>query len=578
MRLTKYFMPTLRKDPKDAEIPSHRLMLRSGMIRKVSSGIYTYLPLGLRSIRKFENIVREEMNRAGAIEILMPIVQPAELWKESGRWDYYGKELLRFKDRGDRDFCLAPTHEELVTDLVRREVRSYRDLPLNLYQIYVKFRDEVRPRFGVMRAREFIMKDAYSFDRTEEDAEGSYWNMYDTYNRIFERVGLEFRAVEADTGLIGGRYSHEFMVLASTGEDRIAICRFCGYAANVELSGRRVVPSVQDEVELPAEDVHTPGISSVEDVSGFLKVPKEKIVKAMVFRSDEGPILALVRGDREVSPAKVRNLLGLPSLEMAERSYIEDECRSVFGFTGPIGFSGRIVADEDIRYMKNFVVGSNKADYHIRNVNHPRDFSVDTFGDISTVREGDGCPKCENGILEIVRGIEVGHIFMLGTKYSEAMGATFVDEDGKEKPIIMGCYGIGIGRTVAAAIEQRHDRDGMILPMSISPFHVYLLVTNVKDGSLVDVSDRLYEDLVASGVEVLYDDRDERPGVKFKDADLVGFPIRVTVGERFKKEGKVEMRFRDTGEVVALSPDELPSKVKEVVYGSLRGKASQKEE
>ncbi len=577
MRLSRYFMPTLREDPKDAEVPSHRLMVRAGMIRRVSSGIYTYLPLGLRSIRKFEEIVREEMNRAGAIEILMPVVQPAELWKESGRWNLYGKELLRFKDRNDREFCLAPTHEEMVTDLVRKEVRSYRNLPLNLYQIYVKFRDEVRPRFGIMRGREFIMKDAYSFDRTEEDAESSYWNMYRTYERIFSRLDLDFRAVEADTGVIGGKFSHEFMVLANTGEDSIAVCDSCGYAANVELSGRRIRVLEVSERQLPPEKVYTPGISSVEDVSKFLGVPKEKIVKAMVLVSEKGPILALVRGDRDVSPPKVRRLLGLSSVELADRNYIEAECKSAFGFTGPVGFEGKVVADEELKGGKNFVVGSNERDYHIKNVNFPRDFTVDLFGDISLVKEGDGCPKCSNGTLKIMRGIEVGHVFMLGTKYSEAMGALFVDEDGKEKPVVMGCYGIGIGRTVAASIEQKHDSNGIIMPFSISPFHVYLVVVNMKDKDLVKVGEEIYKDLLKKGIEVLYDDRDERPGVKFKDADLVGFPIRVTVGERFRKEGKVELKYRESGSVETVHPNDLANRVKEVVDAALHGETSEEE-
>ena len=577
MRLTRYFLPTLREDPKDAEVISHRLMVRAGMIRRLAAGIYNILPLGLRVMRKVEDIVREEMNRAGALEIVMPVVQPAELWMESGRWNRFGKELLRFKDRNDRDFCLGPTHEEVVTDLVRREVRSYRQLPLNLYQIHVKFRDEIRPRFGLMRCREFVMKDAYSFDRNQEEAEKSYWNMYKTYERIFSRMDLNFRAVEADTGAIGGSFSHEFMVLADTGEDRIAICDTCSYAANVELSGKRSMASYPQEKELPLEKVHTPGVSSVEDVSRFLNVPPEKIVKAIVFNTDKGVVLALIRGDREASPPKVRNAVGATYIEMASREFIEEECKSAFGFSGPIGFKGTIVADEELKGLKNFVIGSNEKDYHYKNANTPRDFKVDLFADIGEVKEGDGCPKCK-GSLKLIRGIEVGHIFMLGTKYSEAMGATFVDEDGKEKPIVMGCYGIGIGRTAAAAIEQNHDKDGIIFPMPIAPFHVYLLVTNVKDETLKSMAESLYQKLLQEGIEVLYDDRDERPGVKFKDADLIGIPLRVTVGDKFKKEGKVEIRYRKTKEVEMVNPEDLPKRVKEVVDGCLSGKTGEERE
>ncbi len=578
MRMSRYFLPTLKEDPKDAEVISHKLMVRAGMIRKHSAGIYTYLPLGLRSIKKVENIIREEMDRAGAIELLMPIVQPAELWKESGRWDHFGKELLRFKDRGGRDFCLAPTHEEVITDIVRREIKSYRQLPLNLYQIYVKFRDEIRPRFGLMRCREFIMKDAYSFDRNEEEAEKSYWNMYETYTRIFSRMELEFRAVEADTGAIGGKFSHEFMVLADTGEDRIAICDKCGYAANVELSGRNVTYEPPKEKELPLEEVYTPSVSSVEDVSRFLGVDPKKIIKAIVFTSDKGTILALVRGDREVSPPKVRNAVGASFLEMASKDFIESDCNSAFGFSGPIDFPGRIVADNDIKNIKNFVIGSNRKDYHIKNANTPRDFHVDVFADIAEVKEGDLCPRCDDGKLRIIRGIEVGHIFMLGTKYSEAMNATFVDENGKEKPIVMGCYGIGIGRTVAAAIEQNHDKDGIIFPLPISPFHVYILVTNVKNKDLLDVSEKIYTSLLENNIETLYDDRDERPGVKFKDADLIGIPYRITVGDKFKKEGKVELRYRKTGEVELVEPEKIAERLKEVIYGSLSGEADKKKQ
>ncbi len=570
MRFSTYLLPTWRQDPAEAEVISHKLMLRAGMIRKLAAGLYTFLPLGLRVLRKVEAIIREEMDRAGALEVLMPMVLPADLWKESGRWDQYGKELLRFKDRGGRDYCLGPTHEEVITDLARREIRSYKQLPLNLYQIQTKFRDEIRPRFGVMRAREFIMKDAYSFDADERGAEESYRKMYEAYCRIFERCGLRFRAVEADTGLIGGRFSHEFMVLAESGEDVIASCSNCDYAANIEMAevGRSEGKGEKEEPK-PLERVLTPGRSRVEEVAAFLGVPPSKLIKTLILRTDKGVVAALLRGDHELSEPKLRRHLGVSTVEMADEGTIREVTGGPMGFSGPVGLKIPIVADRAISGMRNMVVGGNEEDVHLINANPGRDFQVSEFADIRVAQAGDPCPRC-GGRLEIWRGIEVGHIFKLGTKYSEAMGATYLDAEGREKPLVMGCYGIGVGRTVAAAIEQNHDEDGIIFPMSIAPFHVYLLPVNTNDPEVMGVSERLYEELEGEGVEVLFDDRDERAGVKFKDADLIGIPLRLTVGERNLKEGKVEIRKRRTKETILVGIEETAQRVKELIRSEER--------
>ncbi len=570
MRYSRYLLPTLREDPAEAEVVSHKLMIRAGMIRKVAAGIYDFLPLGLRVLRKVEAIIREEMNRAGAQEVLLPVVLPADLWRESGRWDEYGKEMLRFKDRGDRDYCLGPTHEEAVTDLVRREVKSYKQLPLCLYQIQVKFRDEIRPRFGIMRAREFIMKDAYSFDADEAGAEESYRKMYEAYCRIFRRCGLRFRAVEADTGLIGGRFSHEFMVLASTGEDVIVSCDRCDYAANLERAEIGDLPTpAEDEPMEELRPVETPGRRTVEEVTSFLGVPPERLVKTLIFKTEDGVVAALVRGDHEVNEVKLRNHLGVRSLELADEETIREVTGGPLGFSGPVGLKVRKIADKALKGMRNLVVGGNEEDLHLMGANFGRDFEVDEFADIRKAQQGDPCPRCEGGRLQISRGIEVGHIFKLGTKYSEAMGATFLDQEGKERPFVMGCYGIGVGRTVAAAIEQNHDSDGIIFPASIAPFHIYLLPVNSRDPEVMGVAEGLYRDLTAQGLEVLFDDRDERAGVKFKDADLLGIPFRVTVSERNLKDGKVEVRHRRTKEVILIQLQEAVQRLKEMVQREL---------
>ncbi len=563
MRLSEYFLPTLREDPAEAEVVSHRLMLRAGMIRRLASGIYTYLPLGLRALRKVENIVREEMNAIGAQEVLLPLVQPAELWQETGRWEAYGKELLRFKDRKEHDFCLGPTHEEVITDLVRREVRSYRDLPLILYQIATKFRDEIRPRFGIMRAREFLMKDAYSFDADEEGLSRTYEKFYQAYEKIFTRCGLRFRAVLADTGAIGGSESHEFMVLAETGEDRLAICEACGYAANVELAEVKKSYRYEDEKEKPLEKVSTPGVKTVEEVSKFLGVPPSKLVKTLLYVADGEVVAVLIRGDYELNEVKLRNLLGASTLEMADAETVERVSQAPVGFAGPVGLKvSRLLADLSVRGLRNFVTGANAPDAHYVNVNYGRDFPEPEFYDLREVEEGDPCPRCGRP-LSLTRGIEVGHIFKLGTKYSEAMRATFLDREGRQRPFIMGCYGIGIGRTVAAAIEQNHDEAGIIFPREIAPFEAIILTLG-PDTRLMEVSENLYRNLTASGIETLWDDRDERPGVKFKDADLVGIPYQVVVGKKFLETGRVEIKERASGERQEVSPEEVPSRLRKV--------------
>lgn len=545
MRYSSYFIPTLKEMPSEAEVVSHQLMLRAGLIRKLTAGIYTYLPAGLRALRKVENIIREEMNRSGAIEILMPAVQPAELWQESGRWDHYGRELLRFKDRHDRDSCLGPTHEEVITDLVRREIHSYKQMPVNFYQIQNKFRDEIRPRFGIMRGREFLMKDAYSFDSDEAGAEKSYEIMKKTYSNIFRRCGLRFRAVEADTGSIGGSFSHEFMVLAETGEDLIVNCINCDYAANIEKAeARNIVPPKVEKIEMSGiEEVKTPGMRTVEEVTEFLGISPERLVKTLIFRAGKELVAALVRGDHEINEAKLKNILNAADIELADQGIVEVATGAPMGFAGPIGLKIQIIADNSIMDMSNFVTGGNKKDLHLKNVNIERDFEVHVSGDLRNITHADRCPRC-GGEIRFNRGIEVGHIFKLGTKYSRAMGAVFLDENGKEQPIVMGCYGIGVGRAVAASIEQNHDKDGIIFPIPISPFEVAILPLQTNEKKVVEQAEILYTNLLDQGVEALLDDRDMRAGFKFKDADLLGTPIRVIIGTKSLEKNQVEIKLR----------------------------------
>ncbi|NPA15123.1 MAG: proline--tRNA ligase [Deferribacteres bacterium] len=566
MRLTRYHMPTLREKPAEAEIPSHSLMLRAGMVRKLAAGIYSFLPLGWRVVKKIMEIVREEMDRAGALEVFLPVVQPAELWMESGRWSVFGKELLRFKDRNQRDFCLGPTHEEVIVDLVRGEVRSYKQLPLNLYQIHIKFRDEARPRFGIIRAREFIMKDAYSFDKDWESLDRSYNAMYEAYSRIFKRCGLDFVVVEAESGAIGGDVSHEFMVWAPNGEDTIVYCRSCGYAANLERAASREVETSPSEQPADPEKVHTPDVRTIDEVSAFLKIEPSRLLKSLIYKTEKGYVLFLIPGDRELNEAKAKRAAGVETLEMADPAEVYEIAGASVGFVGPVGLKKRItvIADRSVKSGVNFVSGANEDDYHIVNITPEKDFEVDGYEDIVFAAPGDLCPKCGSP-LEFSKGIEVGHIFKLGTKYSEPMKAYFLDEDGKEKPFVMGCYGIGVTRIAAAVIEQRHDDNGIMWPITISPFEVYLLATNMKNEKVKEVSEKLYQGLLDEGIEVLYDDRDERAGVKFKDADLVGIPVRVTVGERRVANDEVEIKLRHSKETLVCSVDEAVDRVKEIV-------------
>ncbi|MGV8059605.1 MAG: proline--tRNA ligase [Smithellaceae bacterium] len=566
MRYSEMFLPTGREVPSDAEVISHQLMIRAGMIRKLTSGIYSYLPLGYRVIRKVEQIVREEMNKASAQEVCLPMVQPAELWQESGRWEFYGKELLRFRDRHEREYCLGPTHEEVITDLVRNDIKTYRQLPRNLYQIQTKFRDEVRPRFGVMRCREFGMKDAYSFDADEAGAEISYEKMFVAYNNIFRRCGLKFRPVEADSGSIGGKYSHEFMVMAESGEDAIVVCEQCAYAANMEKAevARPEKVNITEKDWLQQESVHTPNVRTIEEVSEFLQVRPQDIVKTLIFNVDGKSCAVLIRGDQEVNEIKVKNYLGANELELADDEMILQATGAPRGFAGAVKIKTRIIADFSVMNMVNFVTGANKEDYHLKNVNIGRDCSVELFADLRVVEKNDQCPRC-GGSIQFVRGIEVGHVFKLGTKYSKALKAVYLDRDGQEKIMIMGCYGIGIGRTVAACIEQNNDANGIVWPMPLAPYHVIITPVNVNEEDVLRAAEKIYNDLLADGIEVIFDDRDERAGVKFKDADLIGIPLRITVGPKNLASGNIELKNRKSGETKIHPLAKIVSEIKKSI-------------
>ena len=546
MRYRQSLIPTLKQDPTDAEVVSHKLMVRAGMIRQVARGIYDFLPLGLRVVRKVEKIVREEMDRAGAQEILMPAICPAELWQESGRWDQYGKELLRMKDRYERDFCFGPTHEEVVTDIARREIRSYRELPMNLYQIQVKFRDELRPRFGLMRGREFIMKDAYSFHVDADDCRREYLKMADTYRRIFKRCGLTTRQVESDTGAIGGRRAHEFQVLAESGEDAIVSCTKCEYAANVEkaeIGAAHAVSAGGPETHL--RKVRTPEKRTVEEVAAFLAEPPERFIKTLLYTTSTGEhVAALVRGDHELSDIKLRTLLGVEWVALADAETVQRLTGAEVGFAGPIGLKVRTVADQALRGITGAVTGANETDHHYVDVDQARDFANVEPADLRLARVGDPCPRCADGVFDGHRGIEVGNIFYLGTKYSVPMKATYLDASGQERPMEMGCYGIGITRTAAAAVEQHHDDNGIIWPMPLAPVHVSVVPVNWGDQRMRETAEDLYAKLQTAGVEVLLDDREERPGIKFKDADLLGIPLRVTIGAKSLERNCVELKGR----------------------------------
>ena len=567
MRATNLYAPTLRNTPAEAEIASHQLMYRAGLIRKSAGGMYTYLPLAWRTIRKIEQIIREEMDAAGGQEILMPILQPSELWEESGRWGAYGAEMIRMKDRHDREFCMGPTHEEMITALVRDELRSYKQLPVLLYQIQDKFRDERRPRFGVMRSREFIMKDLYSFDKDIEGMNESYRKMAVAYTNIFTRCGLDFRAVEADCGAIGGGRSEEFTVLAPEGESRIACCDACSYAASDEKAVLRPMDAA-DEAALPLEKVATPGTHTIALLAAYLKIPVEKTIKAVAYQTeDDTLVLAFLRGDHEVNEIKLVNAVpGARELRMADESAIR-AAGGCPGFMSPIGLKEgtHIVVDETAMRMHNAVSGANEADFHYINVNPQRDFGTVVTADIRLVQEGDDCPVCAGGHLHIGRGIEAGQIFALGTKYSEAMGATFLDEAGKAQPLQMGCYGIGVGRTMAAAIEQNHDEHGIIWPRSIAPYEVVVVAVNAKDEAQLAYAEELYEELRAAGVDVLLDDRRERAGVKFNDCDLIGYPVRVAIGPKTIELGSIEVKVRRSGELVNFARDTYLKGVQEML-------------
>ena len=554
MKMTNLYAPTLREVPAEAEVPSHQLMLRAGMIRKAAGGVYSYLLLAWRTLRKIEQIVREEMDAKGGQEIAMPIVQPAEIWQQTGRWDVYGDEMFRLKDRHQRDFCLGPTHEEMVTTLVKQDVRSYRQLPLLVYQIQNKYRDEIRPRFGLMRGREFIMKDLYSFDRDTDGLEISYKKMYDAYSQIFSRCGLEFRPVEADPGAIGGSGTHEFMVIADSGEAAIAYCDGCDFAANVEKAELLPLTSVA-EAEKPLEKVATPGQKTINAVAEYLSLSADRLIKSLAFVTEKGPILALVRGDHEVNEIKLANLLNVLQLEMAGEKEIQSLFHSEPGYIGPVGLSNvTIVADASVMNMVNAVCGANAADQHLVNVMPLRDIKPTHVADIRLIREGDPCPRC-GAPVKTARGIEVGQVFKLHTKYSQALDATYLDENGQERLMVMGCYGVGVSRTMAAAIEQHHDADGIIWPASIAPYQVVIVPINTKDEPQMTMAEQIYRELSAAGVEVVLDDREERSGVKFKDADLIGYPLRITVGPKALKENSVELKVRRTKESLLLPLD-----------------------
>jgi prolyl-tRNA synthetase len=560
MRYSQVLIPTMKEVPSEAEVISHQLMLRAGFIKKLTSGIYTYLPYGLAAIRRVENIVREEMNRAGAQELSMPMVQPADLWKESGRYEKYGPELLRFKDRHERESCLGPTHEEVITDIARREMHSYRDLPVNLYQIQTKFRDEIRPRFGLMRGREFIMKDAYSFDVDDEAAEVSYRKMFDAYNRIFERCGLEFRCVEADSGAIGGSFSHEFMVLADTGEDTIAVCNECNWAANLEKAEVKMRDRPAGFEQREMVKVETPGKRKAQSVCEFLGIGPDQLVKTLVLLADGEPVAVLLRGDRELEEVKLKNYLGAADIRPADDKEIFDATGVPSGYLGPINSKIRLLADQEVPAMVNLTVGANEKNYHLQNVNFGRDFEVTEVADFRQLTKDDPCPFCGSAI-RLVEGIEVGHIFKLGTSYSESMNAYYQDRDGNERPLVMGCYGIGVSRVVAAAIEQNHDDNGIIFPVPLAPYQVTVLNLGLNDPEVSAAAERIYEQLSEAGIDTFIDDRDERPGIKFKDADLLGFPFRITVGKRFKEKAMVEIRCRQDGTSEDIGIDDIVSHI-----------------
>ena len=570
MKWTKSMIQTLRDNPQDAEIDSHKLLVRAGIVKKLAGGLYTYLPLGMRSLKKVQEIIRQEMDRAGALEICMPILQPAELWKQSGRWESMGPGMFRVKDRAQHDYSMAPTAEETVTEVIRNVINSYRQLPVTVYQIQWKFRDEIRPRFGLMRSKEFLMKDAYSFDTTMEAADKSYMAMFEAYKRVFARCGLKAYPVEADTGDIGGKFSHEFHVLAEAGEDGIAFCETCGYAANLEKAERKV--AVRSDADCPTyEAVHPPDAKTIEQVSKFMGVPGSAFVKSLIYNADGKPVMVCVPGDRDVNDVKLKHFLDVKKLELADFETVLKASGANAGSVGPVkpaDASIRIVCDQALKGAKGCIVGANKDDYHLKNVDLARDCNIADadFADLVVVRDGDICAKCGKPMV-IKRGIEVGHVFKLGTKYTDAFNAVYKTDDLKEATMIMGCYGIGVSRTVQAVIEQSHDKDGIIWPASVAPYQVCISLLDPDQAEVAAVADKLEAELEAMGVDVIVDDRAERPGVKFKDADLIGFPVRVVVGAKGLANGGVEVKRRDQdkSQMKIVAPVEAAAAIKELL-------------
>lgn len=572
MRISQMFIPTLREVPAEAETISHQLMLRAGLMRKLASGVYCFLPVGYRTFRKIESIIREEMDRAGAQELIMSALLPAEYYQASGRWDVFGPEMFRLKDRHGRDFCLGPTHEEIFTGIVKNEIRSYRSLPITLYQIQSKYRDERRPRFGVMRSREFVMKDAYSFDRDEAGLDISYKKMHDAYCRAFDRCGLDYMVVDADTGAMGGSGSQEFMVKSDVGEAVIAYCEACGYSANEEKAVCKpencyAADASECTALNPMEKAATPNARTIEELVAFFGCTAKEFAKTLLYKADGKVVAAMVRGDRELNETKLQNHLGCIELEMADPDTVTSVTGAEVGFAGPIGLKVEIIADPEVACMKNFIIGANETGYHYKNVNIGRDFKAAVIKDIRNIEEGDACPVCGKPV-KLTNGIEVGHIFKLGTKYSKALECIYLDEAGKEQPMVMGCYGIGINRTMAAIIEQNNDSNGIIWPVSVAPYHVIIVVVNTTDATQSSLGEKLYEDLKQAGLEVVIDDRDERPGVKFKDADLIGIPIRITVGKKapegiveYKRRGSDDVTEMDVSDVVQRAASEISAEL-----------------
>lgn len=563
MRWSNYFIPTLREEPKEAEITSHKLMLRAGCIQKLSGGLYSYLPIGLRVIKKVEQIIREELNKRGAIELAMPILQPKELWEQSGRWNTMGPLMMRLRNREEREFVLAPTHEEIITNIVANSIHSYKDLPKNFYQIQTKFRDELRPRFGVIRAKEFTMKDGYSFHAAKEDMDREYRNMYDAYSEIFKRCGLATKPVSADTGAMGGYESHEFMVPAKSGEDTIVECLKCGYSANMELAERRINSSSTGEQPqttnlLPLLEVDTANLKKIDELTAFFKCDSSKFIKTLIYK---GPVAILVRGDVDISEAKLRIALNSSDIEMADEDTIIETTGAPVGFAGPVGLKIKIIADISVKGMSNSITGANKKDKHIKNINPDRDFKVDSFFDIGTAKEGDLCGRC-GGQLKFSHGIELGQVFKLGTKYSEKLNAVYLDKNGHSQFMIMGCYGIGVSRTVAAIVECNNDKDGIIWPIATAPFTVLILPINYNDTQVKETADRVYEELHLQDIEVLIDDRDETAGIKFKDGDLLGIPIKIIIGKKNMDKGLIEIKPRRENIAQLVKKEDLIEKIK----------------